>query len=370
MLIRAFVLLEKARAELRRRLGRRAYLLPWLSFAYGIVSGVTITRDFAHSSSLVRWFVTLIVVSIALRAFTYVQREELGAKLGERFGVVRHLLDRPALIQGLGSGLTQYSVQYIGMFCLPLLFFAQAWWTFGLTLLVVGTTLWDSWWDRLAPRFWYLALIRAVSAVLAASFTFAVLLPRQLAWFHPLCAAAAAAAVLPWHRLSSRTRPERRELLPFLVVSALAVYQASTDAWLRVPLLSVWLKAPQMGVGIDHRKLREPWHAEVSRERLSLALSLGQDVCCITPVVSPSGVLAKVIHEWRADGRIIDRISLPEIRGGGGPDGLAPFRTFSCKKHLPPPSRTGLLECLVYLEPAIYLGRVRLVLAGNAGVKP
>jgi hypothetical protein len=360
-LVQLLMLLERGRAELHRRLGRWVRLLPWLSLAYGLASGIMITRDYEHSSALVRYLVTLVLASILLRWWLSLRGGEAPA-LARRFGLVRHLWERHALVADFGSGLTQYAVQYIGMFCLPLLFFAEAWWTFLLTLGVVASTLWDDWWERLSRQFAYLALVRAVSGVLAASFAFAVLFPRQLAHFHQTLALTGLAAVLPWHLVPERRLPRRAELAPLAVAGLLVLVQACLDAWLRVPLLSVWLKNPAGGAVVEGRELKEPWAGEVSRTRLSQALARGEEVCCVTPVMSPSGVFARVVHEWRADGRVIDRIVLPEVRGGGGPKGTQAFRTFSCKAHLPPVASMAAIDCVTYLEPGIFLGRVRLKL--------
>ncbi len=360
-LLRLLTLLETARQELYRRLGPWVRLLPWLSLAYGLASGILITRDYEHSTTLVRYLLTLVLGSILLRWWLGLEHRE-PPRLVRQLGLFRHLRERHALVADFGSGLTQYAVQYIGMFCLPLLFFAEAWWTFLLTVLVVGSTLWDAWWERLSRQFWYLALVRAVSAVLSGSFAFAVLFPRHLEAFHPALALAAMLAVVPWHRLADRRLPRRRELAPLALVLALALVQACLDSWLRVPLLSVWLKKPGLGADVVEHELREPWAGEVTRGRLSQILAGGEAVCCVSPVMSPSGVLARVVHEWRADDRVIDRIVLPEVRGGGGPKGTQAFRTFSCKKNLPPVASMAALECRVFLEPGIFLGRVRLKL--------
>lgn len=361
-LIRILELFESARAAVHRRLGRWVRLLPWASLAYGLVSGVTITRDYEHSTALVRYMVTLVVASILLRWWLGLKDREAPGLLG-RVGVFRELLARHTLVADLGLGITQYAVQYIGMFCLPMLFMAEAWWTFSLTILIVASTLWDGWWERLAKHFWYLAAVRATSAVLAGSFAFAVIFPRQLAYFHPALALLAVLATIPWHRVADGRTPLRAELAPLAAALGIVLIQVSVDAWLRVPLLSVWLKKPEIGLNIRARQLQEPWGRDLPRARLSQALAAGDNVCCVSPVVSPSGVLARVVHEWRADDRVIDRITLPEVRGGGGAEGKEPaFRTFSCKKHLPPPATVGTIECLVYLEPAIFLGRVRVKL--------
>lgn len=357
MLLRGLERATRIRDELNRRLGRAAKLLPWLSLGYGIASGVSITRDYQHSRSLLAYMGGLVAVSIALRAWGRVAARGVDALPAHR-KIVRELVARNTMVSDLGTNALQWCVQYILMFCIPLLFFAKAWITGGIAVLAVGSSLWDKWYEGFSGRPWYAASMRGVCATLTMSFAFAVVFPKWLAWFYPALGAVAVLAVLPWDAALAWRRPRWPEITPVLVVGTIVYAQATMDLWIRVPLLSVWLRHPALGTGIEDRTLKLAWGDSTSTRAVKDALARGEEFCCLTPVMSPGGVEASVVHEWWLDGKMVERIKLPPIRSKGD---KGAFRTYSCKKHLPGIDKATRVACRAFLDDAIYLGTVESI---------
>lgn len=353
-------LIEKAEelwARIAKRLGRWMLLFTILSMLWGLSTAFTITRDYAHSARLVGYLAALVVVSIAFRTWVEVAqrrraRNAPGGKLGEA------LFAKAYVVEGMVVTVTQFCIQYIMMFCIPLLFLAKAWVTFGLAVAVVASSLVDRWWFRLSRHGWYTALVRSFSAVIAASFAFAVYFPRHLIHYYSVLSAVALLSALPWELLVQKRRPRPANCAPFLGVLLVVVIQAQLGSWIRVPLLSVWVQKPAIGTGRDGRRLADAWPRRSPKARLEQALAQGLDVCCLTPVVSPSGVMSPVTHEWLVNDQVIDRIKLPAVRGVD--DGSGGFRTYSCKRNLPPPASIHRLTCRVLLEDLIHLGRAEV----------
>ncbi len=354
MFLRLIERLEALWAALARRLGRGVVALSFLSMVWGLASGFTITRDYAHSSRLVGYLAALVVVSTLFRIWLeYARRRR---DVPRQSGLTDALLSKPHVVEGMVVTVTQYCIQYIMMFCIPLLFLAGAWVTLGFAVVVVASSLVDRWWFRLSRKSWYTGLVRSFSAVVACSFAFAVYFPKWLDVYYPVLGAVAMFSILPWDLLIERRVPRLSHFLPCLVILLVVLVQIGLGSWVRVPLLSVWLKKPTIGTGLAERRLADAWGAKTPRRKLSEALAGGLDVCCLTPVVSPSGVASTVTHEWWVDDKRIDRIVLPAVRGHD--DGAQAFRTFSCKKNLPPPGSIHRLGCRVLLDDQIYLGRV------------
>ncbi len=353
-------------ARIAKRLGRGILVLSFLSMLWGLSTAFTITRDYAHSARLVGYFAALVLVSIAFRTWMeYARRrqaknrrelelaEEDAPETKLKLGDV--LIEKAYVVEGMVVTVTQFCIQYIMMFCIPLLFLAQAWITLGLAVAVVASSLVDRWWFRLSRRSWYTGLVRSFSAVIATSFAFAVYFPQRLGLYYPVLSAVAILSILPWELLVQLKRPRAVHFLPCLGVILVVVIQAHLGSWIRVPLLSVWLNKPAIGTERQGRSLGDAWSRKTPKAKLERALAEGLDVCCLTPVVSPSGVMSPVTHEWLVDDQVIDRITLPSVRGVD--DGANGFRTFSCKHNLPPPSSIHRITCRVLLEDRIHLGR-------------
>ena len=348
---------EELAAKVKARLGPRGMaILSLLSLAWGIASGITLARDYAHSTTLVASFDGIVGLSAAFHVWL-LYAQAVSRREQTPGGLRGVLLKRPQLVANAVALVTQSFVQYIVMFSLPLLFLAHAWITFALAATLVLISLMDPWWEVLSRQSWFMALIRSFCALIAASFAFAIWFPGQLAWFYPVLGAIALTAALPWSLLVQHRRPQIGEVIAVLGVALVIFGQAWTNVWLRVPLLSVWLRSPALGTDIRDHMLEIGWPGSISRTDLEAALRGGRDVCCLTPVVSPSGLVAPVTHEWLIDGQVIDRIVLPPVRGRGDADGKA-YRTHSCKRHLPPPEMVHEITCRAVLGDDVVLGRV------------
>lgn len=362
--------LEDRLDRLQDRLGRRGMLLvAALSMVWGLISGITLQRDYAHSTALVANLALLVFASGALNLWLVFSRRltrQKSADDGDRWwdaqdrpGLWRSLANRPHLVTGLAGFAMQSAVQYVLMFALPLLFMAHAWIALAVSAAIVATSLVDPWWQRLMRHGWYMALVRTVCAVMAVSFSFAIWFPEQLRLFYQILGGTAVLAAQPWSALLHRRRPRLGEVLAVACVVLGVGAQVWTKTWLRVPLLSVWLRQPALGQGISDHDLQTRWSGVIPPPELARALSQDDGICCLTPVVAPSGVSAPMIHEWLIDGMVIDRIELPPIRGRGDRAGGA-YRTYSCKHHLPLPPAKGELTCRAWLAGSIALGKAEV----------
>ena len=331
---------------LRERHGRRVtFIFGLLSLLWGLVSGVLLKRDFAHSRQLVAYLALFVVASVLLRVWLEYAKKQTAHKLT---GVRKFLLMKPELVTGAAHFATQCAVQYITMFCLPLLALSGAWTTLLLTAALAAITLFDPWWFKLANLPWCMAAIRSFVAVLAGAFALPVFFPAELIYVQPTLGVIAILASLPALAVTAG-------------VTLAVVAQATAHTWLRVPLLSIWLQSPTLGTDVENHRLGDVWQDEEDREKIAKAAADDNAVCCFTPIVAPSGVTSPVTHEWLVDGSVVDRIILRPIRAQAtGLDNQQAFRTFSCKHHLPSPTTIHALTCRVYLDDVLYLGKAEV----------
>jgi hypothetical protein len=342
-------------AALQKRLGRWSIVFPIISMAWGVTSGITVSRDFEKSRHLIGYLVALVLASALLRLWTDRQAFNTGESevkearpLTRAARIAASLRKRPAIISFPTLQVTQYCAQYIIMFSVPLLYFARAWLTLGLVSSLAATTLWDRWWSRLVPQPWYLPLIRLTCTVLALAFVVPVFFPQNLKWFYPLLAFSALLSSLPWDTLTRRRPYSWKALCLPLTVSLMIGTEAAMGPDARFPLLSVWIKSPALGFGVSQRSLSDPVSYPMSRARLKANLDSGVGLCCLTPVMGPHGMTSTLVHEWRVNGNLLDVIHLPPIRGGGS---TAPeYRTYSCKRYFPKLHEIRTISCTAFLE--------------------
>ena len=351
--------------RLKNRLGPWMVIFPILSTSWGIASGVTVSRDYEKSRYLVGYLAALVLLSVLLRlwmdrqAFWLVEPEEsANQSRGPRARLKASLKKRPELVEVPTLQVTQYCAQYIVMFSLPLLYTAHAWVTLALVTILAATTLWDRWWGRLIRQTWYRSLIRLLSTVLAIAFVYPVFLPKELNLFHPTLGILALLSVLPWDLVTRRRSIRRGDWLPAWGVGSLILAQSVLGAATWFPMLSVWIKSPAMGFGIENRVLHEEIKSQVSRGQLIAGLASPEGLCCLTPVKGPSGISSTLVHEWRVNGRLVDKIPLPPVLGTG--HFPSEYRTYSCKHYFPNPSEIASISCLAYLEGHHLLSEVEI----------
>lgn len=355
------------------KFGRLSIVFPILSLIWGIISAVFITRDYSHSSYLAASLGCLILVSIFLKLWLGGLGEKWMKRLENQLTASKVLqastplqtflgyMARPKVLESFAVQATQYCIQYIAMFCIPLLYAAEAWGTLALTVVIAATTLWEDWWQRLVLQSWYGAIIRGTAAVLATSFSFAVLFPKAFIYFYPVMASATFVAVLPWAAFFPRRRPKSQEVAIVGIVVVAISLQFFTGEWMRVPLLSVWVRKPAFGLGVLQGVLREKLPRRLTRANMDTIVANDIAICCLTPVVSPSGLIAKVSHEWLVNGKTLEIIPLGRIRSTDKTE-LHPYKTYSCKQNFPPAQEIKSIECRVYLDETVDIGGARLVI--------
>lgn len=338
------------------------FALSALSFLWGLISGILLKRDYEHSRSLLSYLGLLVIISAAFRIWLEYE-SRLASRRHELRGLRRFLVQKPGLVAGIANFGTQYAVQYITMFCIPLLVLAGGWTTLGVTVVIAGISLVDPWWSKASSLPWFMAITRCFGAAIAISYAFPVYFPEHLDDFYLYLATVALIAALPWD-LTLRWQQRRiQHFIPVLIALSITLAEIPLHSRLRLPLLSIWLKDPVIGVNIANYQLSEVWPKDEDRAKLVAALAANQAICCFTPIISPSGVSAAVTHEWVIDGKAVDRISLSAILG---PKPLADgtvqtnergFRTFSCKRNIPHADTLHELTCRVYLGNDLYLGK-------------
>jgi hypothetical protein len=350
-----FDTLETRLAALQKRLGRWTILFPIISMAWGVASGITVSRDFEKSRHLIGYLVALVLASALLRIWTDRQafktgESEVKATIPSTRAarLAASLRKRPEIVSFPTLQVTQYCAQYIITFSLPLLYFARAWSTLGLVTALAATTLWDRWWTKLVSIPWYLPLVRLSCSVLALAFVVPVFFPQNLRWFYPLLAVSALLSSLPWDTITRRRPYSWKAFWLPLSVACVIVAEAAMGPEARFPLLSVWIKSPALGFGVSQRSLSDPVSSPMSRAQLASNLETGVGLCCLTPVMGPYGMTSTLVHEWRVNGNLVDVIQLPPIRGGGS---TAPeYRTYSCKRYFANLHEIHSISCTAFLE--------------------
>lgn len=341
-------------AGLQRSLSR---VLPWLSLVWGIVSGFLISRDSAHNLRFLIFSGALLVFS-GLVSLWFLWRQRLeAANLSPERGLAGLLHARAGLVEWVVLTGTQIYAQYIFMFSIPLLFFSKSWVVLVLTLLGVASSLWDPWWMRLVKSEWYRTALRTLAVLLAASFFFALFLAPYLKYYRFYLIFVALLTVFPWH-LAMRWRAFTfKKFLPFLSVIMVVAVPIFLFERLPLPLLAVWLQEGRFAQGADPKNLAARVVSPVSRSKLKQILDGEGQLCCLSPVVAPQGFEAEISQEWYVDGRKIDTISLPPLRGSAGEKS---FRTYSCKKNLIKMQNWQEIKCVTVLAHSFELGAVHL----------
>ncbi len=341
--------------ELRQRLGVKGEVI-WalITVSWGVASGISLKRDYAHSSALVGYLLVFLGISIASRVWLDLHHKHLSLKEPKN-PILGALTAQKGLVDKSADFASQYAVQYILMFCLPLLFMAKAWILFGVALILVGLILVDRFWRWLVNLPFAAPLIRAFTTGLATAYAFPVFFPQFLKFYSIAVASASIAGALPWSAFLDSRWPNIRDLLPCLMLGMGAFFSNARE----IPLLSIWLTDPALGVNIVGRELETRWPSIISQDTWLASREGSSSVCCLSPVVAPSGVEAAMSHEWVVNGRVVDRIEIPPIRSIAK-NGEKAFRTYSCKRYFDDPAAIRKLECRIYLNQTLYLGHVNL----------
>ncbi len=337
--------------------------LPWLSLAGAVWSGLTIARDFAHGWRLLVFAVGFFFVLAFFRWFI----SRIDSQEGRSGGVSpstsfwTRIAVRRDRIEWLLVSLAQIQVQYVLMFSIPFLFWSGAWWLLVVVALVVLSTLWDPWWQRLILYPQYGRFVRSLCALLATSFVVSIFAPKLSGYAEILSIIFAVVASVPWRRLLDERSIGKwvgctlgsipTVLWALCLVAALLGFRA-------VPLLSVWVESDAgLGFDVESRRLVERIDSHYTRARLQEGFAGGRKLCCWTPIVAPRALREKIIHSWYVDGRHADTISLGDMVGL---DDSHAFRTFSCKTALEFMDSLKTIRCVVQLESGPEIGSVQI----------
>jgi hypothetical protein len=314
-------------------IARRA--MPWVSLAVGIAGAVLMDRGperaaVVASAAVVTWVLVLLAI--------WLHRLRQGESL-----------PRPRLVRGVHFSslvLTQSSIYLQLFFALP--FYGKAWaGTLGhtafLAVLIAAAlaSLWDPWTEWLLlrarggllyPAFASFAVLNAVLPGLGASNT-------QSLWL----AAAAAGLALPILAVADRLHgrsPRRAIVLAAALGLPIPLLLALGGArW--VPAAPMALVRAEVGTRMSGRELADPTE-HFDRRPAQLV--------CATAIWAPLGVREQLLHVWRHDGDVVDRIPL-EIRGGREEG----FRTWSIKRRFGADA-DGMWTCSVETATGQLLG--------------
>ena len=330
----------------RRMYQKNKKLLSLIFFVYGIFSVFSMQRDFHHTLYLTMILLGLVPGFLALNFI---------GKLSSKRQASGQSSPRLQAAHWFSQWLTQNMTQYSFMFCLPFFLVSQHWSYLSLTFCLLLTTLWDGWWKRLLPLTIYRQLLRLWSLLCASSFLLPILWPQHLRFFYPALAGLAVLALFP-------TRLDRSHIVASLILMTSVVTNLLLIpiAW-RFPILSVWLDKPHFATNADRKEFGvEKLKAQLSVEELEALLNRGSSLCCVAPVVAPSGVRAKVTQEWTLDGHVLERSELKSyIQGNAEQKG---FYSFFCKHNFPKLSAQHTLRCRLSLQDSIFLGDLQLLL--------
>jgi hypothetical protein len=301
-------------------------------------------RDFQHTTRLTIFLVALVPMFLLLHLIGRIatQHEARGQSS-----------PRLKTVNWLSQSMTQNMTQYILMFSLPFFIVSHRWVYLGVTLLLLATTLWESWWKALLPITLYRQLLRLWSILCAGSFLYPFIFPGHLSQFYLAMALAAALALFP-------TRLDRTHLMSSIALQGLTLVNLLLlPPAFRFPLLSVWVNKPHFGINEDQkdhgvRNIPGAW----SLREFKATLAEGSSLCCVAPVVAPPGVRERIAQEWTLDGQLLEKPQLKStIRGNANQRG---FHSFFCKRKFPPAQAGQLLRCRVSLQDSIFLGETTL----------
>lgn len=325
---------------------------PWAIAIFGFVSGVL---SFVMVERKQDEFAQLIAV-LMLASWLWLALENLLKRGVSRwFGVT---LPPPLL-----SFATQLVHQESLFFVIPFFFITTAWNSAQMvftSLLIVAAfiSLIDPIYYRwLAPRRWLYFIFHGVTlfAVLLTTLPLVFHLPTPKSYLWALGIAVLlsmphVARAMPfnwWRRIIAM-------LLLMIVVSALGI-------WMRpwVPPASLWLTEVAITAHIDDEN-RSP----TSRLTVVTSAQLQQGLYAYTAIHAPRGLNERIYHQWRHNGKNIDRIPL-DIKGGRE----SGYRAWTHKLNFPE-DHLGNWQIQVLTEANQLIGVLRFRVVASAAPAP
>lgn len=240
--------------------------------------------------------------------------------------------------------LAQWAVQMPLWFALPFFALACAWTpgqTVFLAVLAAGGAA--SLWDPLTAHLLARPVGASVLAALSSFAGLAAVLPglgvsnAASLW---LASAATGCGIVVLALAGAPTGRRVRAALVALVVAAALPAGLLVGAARVIPAAPLRLASAAIGTRMSGRELADPADSIRATRRLA----------CATAVWAPAGLHDQLVHVWRHEGDVVDRIPL-EVRGGR----TEGFRTWSIKNHLGPDPR-GRWACSVETASGQVLG--------------
>lgn len=333
------------------------YLMPWASLAAGVATGFLMKRDYLQTTRLIAFAFLLLLFTFVLEFWFKSSGESRGTYIKK----LPKFFQRAAAVEWIWMTGTQIYLQYILMFCLPFLIRSEAWLLLAGSVAIIISSFWDPWWLHLAQKGWYNSIIRIWGALLAWGFIFPLFFPTGVEYYHVSMFFVLTIASFPFLR-SHQFKKAFFEFIPFAICFGMfAVYLATPQklAFIRFPLLSVWVQNPILGADILDRSMRLPFPSRMERDEFNGAIETADKICCLTPIVAPPRLDEDIVHRWYINDKEVDIIVLPPVRGSLKEH---KYRTFSCKSHLGNIESIRSIRCEVFVGNHIRLGEVTLSL--------
>jgi hypothetical protein len=317
----------------------RSFFTRWFVSVASLAGGLAALFVFRRGLPHVGWIAGYVVVLWLLFAVLTQMRARLEAR-GRRLVVVA----ADYTIQTLYHGLLLFVLPgYIASTTLDGV-------TLPFLLLLAGAALVTT----VDP--WYRALIHPYPWGARAFFAFAVFAGLNVAlplvgvppgWALPASAALAGLSLAPaW--------VERAAAWPVaLGMATLSALVAALAAWLCLPLIPpapLHLVNARVVRAVDNLEPVGPVDRISARE-----LAEWGGLVAFTPVAAPAGLRQPIVHEWRRDGQVVNRVKLPTPVLGGRSSG---FRTYSRKSDFPADAH-GRWAVDVKTEAGQLIGRLR-----------
>jgi len=289
------------------------WLWPPLAFAAGVASFFLVERQ--------QWLGVALAVGMLL-AWVLLLSESLVGRMMVRRGY-------PALPRGVTTFIAQMIHQETLFFTLPFLLATTVWTSgqalFTLAMLAMAVlSILDPLYYRLAERKrWLYFVFHAQCVFLVVLVTLPLVL--HLSTGQSLLLASAAMILFSLPSLLHLLRPmtTRRWLAMLALLPVLATLIWLGRVW--VPPASLWISGSALAPGFD-TEARQPQGAL----RLTPAGLAGSGLYAYTAIHAPRGLKEEIVHEWRHDGELIDRIPL-EIQGGRAEG----YRAWTRKQNFP-----------------------------------
>jgi hypothetical protein len=275
-----------------------SWLWPPLAFAAGVGSFFLVERQ--------QWLGAVLALSMLL-AWALLLSESLIGRLLARRG-------HPSLPRGVTTFIAQMVHQETLFFCLPFVL-ATTVWASGqglFALLVLGMAVFsilDPLYYKLAERArWLYFAFHAQCVFLVVLVIMPLML--QLTTGQSLRLALACMLVFSLPSLLQLLRPMtiRRWAIVLVTLPLLTLVAWTGRAW--VPPANLWISASALSPAFDVAKRSPEGSALLTPDTLG-----SQGLYAYTAIRAPRGLREEVVHEWRHEGELVDRIPLT-IHGG------------------------------------------------------